>query len=111
MRTPFGNECPFFYGDYYRGKHQEECRLIGIQPPPNKWTPDLCKTCPVPAIKLANACPNMVLTPHIQKGMRVLKRKVKVTAYCTKSQSDVKEPKVGCGICHPLSDVFGEFGK
>jgi hypothetical protein len=59
MRTPFGSECPFFYGNYFRGKSDEECRLIGNRPPPDNWTPDLCKSCPVPAILRANACKNM----------------------------------------------------
>jgi hypothetical protein len=28
MRTPAGTECKYFYGDYYRGRSQEECRLL-----------------------------------------------------------------------------------
>lgn len=111
MRTPNGVECPFFYGDYYRGKDHEECRLIGLTPSPNNWTADLCKTCPVPEIKRANACPTLILTPHIQKRIRGFKRHVKITTFCSKSQTSVKVPEVGCGICHPLSDVFGEIAK
>jgi hypothetical protein len=111
MRTPAGKECPYFYGDYYRGKHHEECRLLEAESGPAKWTPDLCVTCPVPAIKLANACPNIILTPTVKKPFIFGHRQVKVTAFCTKSQQEVKEPKIGCGICHPLSEIFGELNK
>ena len=111
MRTPSGIECPFFYGDYYRGKKLEECRLIGNRPSPNNWTADLCKTCPVPSIKRANACPTLELTPTIKKKKLGLKRQVVITAFCTKSQTAVKVPEIGCGICHPLSEVFGEDKK
>jgi len=34
-----------------------------------------------------------------------------ITAFCTKSQTAVKVPEIGCGICHPLSEVFGEDKK
>lgn len=111
MKTPAGNECPYFYGDYYRGKNHEECRLLESQPKMEKWTRDLCATCPVPSIKLANACPHMVLTPQIKRPFLIGKRQVKITAYCTKAQKNVKEPRIGCGICHPLSEIFGELNK
>ncbi len=106
MRTPAGVECPYFFGDYFRGRNREECRLIGKQPPPHHWTPDLCKTCPVPAITRANACPHMQLKASVTRGFLFLKRQVKVTAYCTKSQQNVAEPAVGCGQCHPLPEEF-----
>lgn len=102
MRTPSGIECPFFYGDYYRGKNTEECRLIGNRPSPHNWTPDLCATCPVPAIKRANACENMQLTPKIVRKFPFLKRSVKITAFCSKSESVVAIPQIGCGQCHPI---------
>lgn len=111
MRTPAGIECPYFYGDYYRGKNFEECRLLGTQPSPNNWKPDLCKTCPVPGIKRANACPTLNLTASVKKGTLGIKRQVKVTAFCTRSQTIVKVPEVGCGICHPITDVFNEKTK
>ncbi len=56
MKTPAGSECKYFYGDYYRGRDHEECRLLGAQ-----WKPALCRTCPVPAIEMANACEFMRL--------------------------------------------------
>ena len=105
MRTPYGTECPYFYGNYFRGRNDEECRLIGNQPPPQNWTPDLCKTCPVPSIKRANACENMQITAEIKKKMGLFKRFVAIQAYCHLSKSVVPEPYIGCGLCHPLNLV------
>ena len=101
MRTPAGRECKYFYGNYFRGHHQEECRLIGNPPPPHNWTPDLCKTCPVPGIQLANACPNLILHGEVDLGFLRLKHRVKISAYCQKSKQNVAEPEIGCGQCHP----------
>ena len=108
MRTPAGFECRYFYGNYYRGRSQEEFRLIGNAAPPHNWTPDLCRTCPVPAIQRANACPNLVLEGTVERSLLGLKRRVKVSAYCTQSKEQVAEPEVGCGQCHPLPEVFKE---
>jgi len=44
MKTPAGKECPHFYGDYYRGRNTEECRLLKAQG--EHWTRDLCTACP-----------------------------------------------------------------
>lgn len=106
MRTPAGTECKYFFGDYFRGKNHEECRLIGNAVPPHHWTPDLCQKCPVPRILLANSCPNMILSAQVKRAFLGIKRQVVVSAYCTKSQTDVKEPEVGCGQCHPLPPAF-----
>ncbi len=111
MRTPAGNECTFFYGNYFRGRHEEECRLIGDLPAPRNWTPDLCKTCPVPGIQRANACPNMVLDGEVHSLPFGLRKRVKVTAYCNKTKQVVKEPHIGCGECHPVPPVFMEKTK
>jgi len=105
MRTPAGTECPFFYGDYYRGRNIEECRLIGNQPPPNNWTADLCRSCPVPSIKRANACENMQLSAVIKRRFRLFKRYVLVTAYCHLAKEIVQQPHFGCGQCHRLEFV------
>jgi hypothetical protein len=102
MRTPYGFECKYFYGNYFRGRKQEECRLIGIVPPPHHWTPDLCQKCPVPGILRANACEHMQLNAKVHRSLLGLIKKVEVTAYCQKSQQTVSEPHVGCGLCHPL---------
>ena len=107
MKTPAGFECPYFYGNYFRGRKDEECRLIGNEVPPSqRWTPDLCKTCPVPAIVRANACPNLVLHGEVQGQFLGLRRRVKVSAYCKYSNLNVTEPEVGCGHCHDLPDFL-----
>jgi hypothetical protein len=105
MRTPSGIECAFFYGNYFRGKSDEECRLIGKQKAPNNWTPDLCLTCPIPGILRANACKNLSFTPLVGKKWLLGKRQVTVTAFCSKSNAIVKTPQVGCGLCHPLDEI------
>lgn len=108
MRTPAGFECKYFYGNYFRGRKQEECRLIGNAPPPGHWTPDLCQKCPVPGILRANACEHMELKGRVKRSLLGIIRKVEVSAHCTQSQQAVAEPHVGCGQCHPLPPVFTE---
>ena len=106
MKTPAGRECPHFYGDYFRGKNVEECRLLKLHNQP--WTPDLCRTCPVPDIALANSCEYMKLNPTVERPWFTffLQRRVQVRAYCEKSKRDVAEPQVGCGECHALPFTF-----
>jgi hypothetical protein len=111
MRTPNGAECPFFYGNYFRGRKQEECRLIGEQPPPDQWTPDLCKTCPVPGISRANACPNMVLHANVEARFLGLRHKVRITAICNFTHGLVSEPEIGCGHCHELPAILTDEEK
>jgi hypothetical protein len=108
MRTPGGKECQYFYGDYYRGRRHEECRLIGNATPPNHWTADLCKTCPFPDIARDNACPNMIIEGQVESWLFGFRRRVKINTFCTLSQQVVKEPHIGCGQCHPLPKVFTE---
>jgi len=105
MRTPAGFECKYFYGDYYRGRSTEECRLL--QASGQRWTPDLCKTCPVPGIALANACEFLQLHATVSRPLgAAFSRRVHITAYCEKSHRDVKEPQIGCGECHPIPPIF-----
>jgi hypothetical protein len=100
MITPAGKECRYYYADYYRGRETQECRLIGRNPRSEGWTPALCKNCPVPGILLANACLNLVLEGKVVKGLLGLRRKVRVTAVCSKHLVEVEKPHVGCGHCH-----------
>ena len=106
MRTPAGKECRYFYGDYYRGRNHEECRLLASSNPPQEWKPDLCFTCPVPGILQANACENLVLNGKVERPFLILKPRVTVSAYCKKTQREVAEPHIGCGECHVLPDIF-----
>ena len=107
MRTPYGQECHYFFGDYYRGRNFEECRLLTDPDSKKNWTTKICKTCPVPGILQANSCSHMQLSGEIKREFGFIKR-MNVTAYCVKSKTKVKEPHVGCGQCHPLPDIFVE---
>lgn len=108
MRTPAGKECRYFYGNYYRGRSQEECRLLAAANPPLNWRPALCATCPVPGIQLANACQSMVLEPRLARPLKIKKQQVVVKTYCTKSQRSGFDPHIGCGDCHTLAAIFEE---
>ncbi|MGD2057919.1 MAG: hypothetical protein PVF85_04320 [Anaerolineales bacterium] len=100
MITPAGTECPFYYEDFHRGRERQECRLIERTPNGGTYTPDLCSKCPVPSIVRANACPNMVLEARVKKSLLGIRRKVEVSAYCTRVMEQVEEPQIGCGQCH-----------
>jgi hypothetical protein len=102
MKTPAGIECAYFYGDYYRGRHHEECRLLGAS-----WSRDLCRTCPVPAIGRANACEHMRLRPRLTRPISAaLQRRVRVDTYCERTSRAGFDPHLGCGECHPLPPAF-----
>ncbi len=106
MRTPAGKECKYFYGDYFRGRHNEECRLLAISPTPQIWTSDLCNHCPVPGILQANACEHMMLDATVIRPFPFIRRVVRVSAYCNKCECPVSEPHIGCGQCHTLPPIF-----
>lgn len=102
MKTPAGSECKYFYGDYYRGRNLEECRLLGPA-----WTRGLCATCPVPSITRANACETMRLRAEVTRPLGALfQKRVKVTAFCEKTGRSGFDPHIGCGDCHPVPSVF-----
>jgi hypothetical protein len=106
MRTPAGKECSYFYGDYYRGRQLEECRLLQSAMPPLRWQPDFCQTCPVPGILQSNACVHMVLIPSLERPFPFIKQHVRVKTMCSKSEKRDFDPHVGCGQCHPLPPEF-----
>ena len=105
MRTPAGKECKYFYGDYFRGRSLEECRLL--QAAGQRWSADLCRTCSVPVILQANACEFLQLRGAVIRPFSAfLQRRVQVSAYCEKVNRLVTEPQIGCGECHPLPPEF-----
>ena len=105
MRTPFGAECKHYYADFNRGRNLEECRLP--RPDSEKWSADLCKTCPVPGVLQANACEFLQLHGSVSRPFSALfQRRVQITAFCEKVHRSVAEPHIGCGECHPLPPEF-----
>ena len=109
MITPAGAECRYYYADYYRGRNRQECRLIAQNRESDPWRPALCKSCPVPGILRANACPNLVLEGRVGRRLLGLSHRVMVAAVCSKHMVEVASPPVGCGHCHeerPGAAVF-----
>ena len=104
MITPAGKECRHFYGDYYRGRSVERCRLL--EDHKLDWAPTMCEKCPVPEILQANACEHQQLIPRLEKPLFFLRPEVSVNAHCSLCECDVEEPRIGCGQCHPLPQVF-----
>ena len=99
MHTPYGQECGYYYEDFARGRALQECRLLG---PNAGWEPVLCKTCPVPGIQRANACPDMILRGTVAAGFLGLGRKVTVTTYCRRTNRSGFDPHIGCGEEHTV---------
>jgi hypothetical protein len=106
MKTPAGTECPYFYADYYRGRDEEECQLIGSVPPPHQWTRDLCAHCPVPRVVLANGCPHLRLHLEVHGGPLGLRRRAQLSAFCERANAKVDVPEIGCGLCHPDLGIY-----
>jgi hypothetical protein len=105
MKTPAGFECRYFFGDYFRGRNYEECRLLKSSG--QQWSPDLCRSCPVPGIIRANACEFLQLRPQVGRPLNAaFQKRVQITAFCEKTSRSVKEPHIGCGECHPLPPSF-----
>jgi hypothetical protein len=105
MKTPAGRECPHFFGDYYRGRNVEECRLLKSNG--QNWSRDLCATCPVPDIARANSCQHMQLKAVVSRSVfTFFQRRVLVSAFCEKTERNVSEPQIGCGECHKLPFKF-----
>ena len=100
MRTPAGTECRYFYANYYRGRNQQECRLVGNNPASERWTPGLCQGCPVPKILSTNACQHLLLEGRVVKTWGGLGRKMDVTATCSKTLAEGFHAQTGCGHCH-----------
>jgi hypothetical protein len=100
MRTPAGSECPHYYADFHRGRSQQECRLLPAGPAARRWTADLCRTCPVPRILLANGCPDLTFQASVASGLLGLGRRMRMQAFCLRSGAAVEAPEVGCGQCH-----------
>ncbi|MFO7663139.1 MAG: hypothetical protein R6X18_11165 [Chloroflexota bacterium] len=109
MITPAGKECRFYYQDYFRGRSEQECRLIKANPRSPEWLPKDCATCPVPDILQANSSPDLILEATVKSGIFGINRHVSVYAFCSRHLIDVKEPQVGCPQCAAERPGLREF--
>lgn len=104
MKTPAGKECKFYYGDFFRGRNVESCRLIERNPDSLPWKPSLCHTCPVPEILRDNQSKTLKLDGKVVSKFLGLKQQVVVTGWCSECFQEVADPRVGCPNCNPQSN-------
>jgi hypothetical protein len=76
--------CRYFYGDYFRGKNKEECRLIAANPDNTRpWRRSLCDRCPVPELLIVSNSRDLLLEAEVKR--KFLRDGVEVTfAICGK---------------------------
>ena len=53
----------------------------------------------MPQILINNACPNLMLSAALVKPF-LKKDKIAVQAWCSKVHDIVKDPNIGCPVCH-----------
>ncbi|GAB4277031.1 MAG: hypothetical protein Kow0056_08090 [Coriobacteriia bacterium] len=98
MKNPAGAECAFYYEDMHRGRELQECRAARA-PEAGRWKPEECASCPVPGILAANGSPHLSLTITRTRGFLGLGARTVVVARCTKHQTAIPDPHVGCPAC------------
>lgn len=96
--------CRYFYGDYFRGKNHEKCRLLEASPGNDRpWRRKLCDTCPVPEILIRSTSRDLLLEAEIKR--RFLRERVEVTfAVCSKHLIDLDDP-LYCPQCAAEQDL------
>ena len=84
--------CRYFYGDYFRGRNKEECRLIEASPDNERpWRRPLCDSCPVPALLITSNSRNLLLEAQVKR--KFLREQVEVTfAICSKHMIELADP-------------------
>jgi len=97
MNNPIVN-CRYFYGDYFRGKNKEACRLLEASPNNERiWRRSLCNSCPVPALLITSNSRDLLLEAEIKR--KFLREQVEVTfAICSKHMLELVNPQV-CPEC------------
>jgi hypothetical protein len=90
MSTPVN--CRYFYGDYFRGKNREECRLLAANPNnPRPWRRSLCDSCPVPKLLMDTNCADLLLEAEVKR--KFLREQVDVTfAVCARHRLELDNP-------------------
>lgn len=99
--------CRYFYGDYFRGREHEECRLLEASPDNKRpWKRKLCDTCPVPEILRNSNSTNVALEAKVTR--RFLRERVEVTfAVCTEHMEQLEDP-LYCPACAEHDDAVQE---
>lgn len=86
-------DCPYFFGDYHRGRDIEKCRLIERNRENTRpWRRPLCDTCPVPDILRTTTCKHLALEGSVRRKFLVTDR-VEVYAVCTEHVAELSDPK------------------
>lgn len=90
--------CRYFYGDYFRGKNKEECRLIAANPENIRpWRRSLCDRCPVPELLIVSNSRDLLLEAEVKR--KFLRDGVEVTfAICGKHKIYLDDPRY-CPQC------------
>jgi hypothetical protein len=99
MKTPAGKECKFYYGDFYRGRSVQACRLIERNSESPPWRPHLCHTCPAPDILRANQSDTLKLDGRVVKKFFGLQQQVEIEGWCSECFNPVPDLMVGCLTC------------
>ncbi len=96
--SPKPVNCRYFYGDYFRGKNVEECRLIARNPDSQRpWRRKLCDSCPIPELIITSQCRHLELEATVER--KFLRDQVEVTfAICTKHLIELDDPSY-CPQC------------
>ena len=98
MRTPAGTFCQHYYEDFNRGRQTQVCRLVRESAHSLPWAPDLCASCPVPAIMRATSSRDLRIEAVVRKRLGLFRR-VSVSAYCRQHLAEVRDPLAGCPKC------------
>lgn len=84
--------CRYFYGDYFRGKNVEECRLLEANPHNAiGWKRKHCDSCPVPAVLIGSNCRDLELEGSVRRSL--LRERVEISfAVCTRHLEQLSDP-------------------
>lgn len=99
-------DCPYFFGDYHRGREVEKCRLIERNRENQRpWRRALCDTCPVPGILRETTCKHLALEATVARKLAFFDR-VTIYAVCTEHISELADPK-RCPACEAAETAKG----
>jgi len=84
--------CRYFYGDYFRGKEKEACRLLEASPQNARaWKRGHCNSCPVPALLITSNSRELLLEAVVAR--KFLREQVEVTfAVCGRHLLELRDP-------------------